>query len=1166
MVTCDSCGSENKADHSFCSNCGSALRRACPSCGTENEPQNNFCFNCGAGLSGVEAPQVGVTVETDPVSDPGERRLVSVMFADLVGFTTYSEGRDPEDVRDMLTHFYEECREIVGRHGGETDKFIGDAVMGVWGAVEANEDDAERATRAALELVDMVEGLGRELGVPELAARAGVLSGPASVGSGGNDKGLVVGDLVNTASRLQSLAPAGGVYVGGATRDLVGNAIEFRSVGEQQVKGKEQPVDVFEAVRVLALSTARTSADVLEGPFVGRDDELRLLKDQLHATGRDSRARMVSIMGEAGIGKSRLAVELIRYIDGIEEVIYYHQGRSPSYGDGVSFWALGEMIRQRAGITEGEDAAKARMKLRTTVAEFVPTEEDRLWIEPRLAAVLGLAPSPPGERAEHFAALRSFFQAIARRGTVLMVFEDLHWADEGLLDFIEELVERTTSDPILILCLARPELLERRRDWAIGRKRTLSMHLSRLDEESMRELLAGLAPGLPPAMVDRIAERTAGVPLHAVEFVRMLLNSGQLIRGGDGFEFAGSEEQMPIPDSVSAIIGARIDRLDSAAQSILRDASVLGLTFSLPALSELQEKAQAEIEPVLQDLVRREVLEFDENPRSPERGQYRFLQGLIREVTYGRLSRQERVTRHLAVAEMFDRFEDPELAGVIASHYADAVDADPGNEELVGRACDAVVEAAERAVSLKSDAQAALLYERAAPMTSDAGERDSLRLEAASCFERTGRADRGVTIAREVLAQCRDRGDRRGEMRALTTLVRIQSANFEAGEAADLALDLYENIEPTADPDWIALAEETSKVLMLAERTEESIQVAEAVIPMMEDLEMVEELLDTLISKGSALTFSGGMLEGAALLLGVAAMAEDRGLLHTRLRALNNLGATTQYDKPHDPVAYEVLDGLAERIGDENWAVRSHFFASLSLTDDGQLDEALERISAAEELDLSEFWADSIQLSRLRAEVYGRGPDEESLERMFEIWDKYADTDDPQLSSAIRSQRARILFDFGRLEEALAVGKSGGELKPNYPYGIEAAVFSAALLRDKDSLEELQTLLGERHPRGRACRGLARMATAFLLALAGDHQGAEREFLDGEELWANTVALRSIACASAVVAVLLGPETEFGSTKGEQARQLFEDNGLQVYLDVLMSEVPASIDSSDLAV
>jgi class 3 adenylate cyclase len=1151
MVTCDKCGADNAADHSFCPECGSALNRVCPNCQTENAFTNKFCFNCGTPLS---APEVDRAPE--PSADPGERRLVSVLFADLVGFTSFSEGRDPEDVRGMLTRYYEKCREIIGRYGGTTDKFIGDAVMGVWGAVGAHEDDAERATRAALELVDMVSGLGEELGIPELSARAGVLSGEASVGSGGNEQGLVVGDLVNTASRLQSIAPPGGVYVGAGTRDLAEGAIEFRQVGEHVVKGKDVPVDVFEAVRVVALSTARTTGDLLEGPFVGRHDELRLLKDQLHATSRETRARMVSIIGEAGIGKSRLSVELIRYIDGITEPIYYHRGRSPSYGEGVSFWALGEMIRQRGGITEGEDPGKARTKLRAMVAEFVPSEDDQRWIEPRLAAVIGLAPNPPGDRSEHFAALRAFFQAIAEKGATLMVFEDLHWADEGLLDFIEELVERTTSSPILVLCLARPDLLERRPTWVASRKRSLTMHLSRLDDESMRQLVAGLAPGLPEAMVSRIAERAAGVPLHAVEFIRMLLNTGQLARAGEGFVFSGEDAEIPIPDSVSAIIGARIDRLGGEAQSILRDASVLGLTFTLDSLARVSGQAPRQVEAVLADLARQEILEFDENPRSPERGQYRFVQGLIREVAYGRLSRQERVSRHLAVAEMFESSGEPELAGVVASHYADAVETDPGNEELVKRACRAVVDAAERAEELKSDAQAANLYQRAADMAAEVDEQNSLRLAAAQCLSRTGRQDKGLILAREVRDWARDTGDIAMEMRAVTTMSLIMSATFEAEEAAALTSELYRRVTPSPDPEWIALAQETSRSLFLADRAEESIEVAETALPFMEELEAMEALLDTLINKGTALLFTSHVIEGSTILRGVAEMAGDRDLLGHKLRAVNNLAAGSQFDVYSHSESKELLDELTQRLGNEAWVVRGHFFAAMGAVDRGSLEEALERISAGEEFDLSEFWADSYEMAKGRVFLLRDGYDDEILGRVTTLFDKYWDAEDPQLRNGMRAGMAQVLLNAGRLDDSLAIARDTETLASSYPAGAEVGVLAAAQLRDEAGLESLLAKVEKGHPRGRASRGLARLAKSYLAALRGDQETAEKEFIECEELWAKTNTPMTLAYARAVLAIVLGVDREFVQTKLAEARSFFEQSGIRGHLEGVMTRVP----------
>lgn len=1165
MVTCGNCGTENPSGHAFCSQCGHALSRACPSCGTANDPTNRFCFTCGTGLvSDAQTPATSSAPAPRPVDDAGERRLVSVVFADLVGFTTFSEHRDPEDVRAMLTHYYEQCREIIGRYGGTTDKFIGDAVMGVWGAVAAHEDDAERATRAALELVGMVAGLGSELGIAELAARAGVLSGEASVGSGGNAHGLVVGDLVNTASRLQSIAPPGSVFVGQSTKDLVGSTIEFTPVGEQHVKGKEIPVAVFHAVRVLALSTARRGGELTDGPFVGRDDELRILKDQLHAAGREGKARMVSVIGEGGIGKTRLSQELVRYIDGITEDIYYHSGRSPSYGDGVTFWALGEMIRHRAGIVEGEDAAKSRLKLRTTVAEFAPTEEDQRWIEPRLAAVIGLAPMPPGDRSELFAALRAFFQAVAGSGTVLMVFEDLHWADDGLLDFVEELVERTTNHPILVLCLTRPELLDRRPDWAAARKRSLTMHLSRLDEASMRLLVAGLAPGIPASLADRIAERTAGIPLHAVEFVRMLLNTGQLVREGSEFRFIGSDDQLSIPDTVSAIIGARLDRLDAVDLAAIQDAAVLGLSFTLADLAAVRGVVPEDIERRLRDLVRREILELEEDPRSPERGQYRFVQSLIREVAYGRLSKSERVSRHLEVAKRFEELDDPELAGVIASHYADAAESDPNNAELRDRARTAVVAAAGRAATLHSDKQAADLYLRAIEMTEDPDDADRLRLQAMESMLSASLYDESVAMGWAVLDRARAEGNTRLEILTATALAKILASGFESDKAVEVILPVYEVTPQTPDVTWARLAGETSRALMLVNRAAESVVIADAAIPVMEQLDLTEELLEALVNKGSSLANSGRWIEGSAILRGAADLAGRLDMTIVKLRALNNLLSSTLNDNQVDRETSEEIANLIQRLGNQSWSERFSYVLADEYTFAGRFDEAMVEIHKVLDTATWEFIRDSVEHIETRIRLLRDGVDDEGLASLMAFNEKYQTTDDPQLLQhiAFGTQWDLILAEDYAGVVAIATEMQGADIV--YPTITEAGILAAAVVGDQDALERFTDHIVAEYPRGRACRGLIGIATAFGAALRGDTDEAIAGFAEADDVWVDVMDPTRVAFARATMAILLGPDQPMGVAWGEQARHFFAEHGMKAYLDGIIQRVPAAPSATEL--
>ncbi len=406
-VLCAACGTANEAGRKFCGECGSSLATACAECGTPNAAGVKFCGECGAALTSAAAPGLAPSAASAPAA---ERRLVSVLFADLVGFTTVSEGRDAEEARELLSRYFETARTIVDRYGGTIEKFIGDAVMAVWGTPAATEDDAERAVRAALELVATIPELHAGL-----EARAGVLTGEAAVTLGAEGQGMVAGDLVNTASRIQSAAQPGTVLVGDATRGATEAAIAFEDGGVHELKGKAEPMQVWRAVRVVANRGGEGRSAGLEAPFVGRDRELRIVKDLFQASADERRAHLVLVSGSAGIGKSRLAWEFEKYIDGLTADIWWHRGRCLSYGEGVAYWALAEMVRGRARILESEDAATASAKLTASIAEHVPDEEDRDWIEPRLAHLLGLADAS-FERDELFAGVAPLLRAPRRRG------------------------------------------------------------------------------------------------------------------------------------------------------------------------------------------------------------------------------------------------------------------------------------------------------------------------------------------------------------------------------------------------------------------------------------------------------------------------------------------------------------------------------------------------------------------------------------------------------------------------------------------------------------------------------------------------------------------------------------------------------------------------------
>ncbi|HVQ23188.1 MAG TPA: adenylate/guanylate cyclase domain-containing protein, partial [Candidatus Saccharimonadia bacterium] len=426
-MICASCGTENLVGARFCMECASPFTTTCASCGATNLPAAKFCSECATPMSGA-LPRATAAIASGqesaglrPPEATAERRIVSVLFADLVGFTAYSAERDAEEVRDLQNRYFATVTETIRRYGGTIEKFIGDAVMALWGAPVAYEDDAERAVRAALDLVDAVRGLG-----PSIEVRAGIVTGEAAVTVGALNQGMVSGDMVNTASRLQSVAPPSTVLVGEATQRAAAGAIVFEAAADQVLKGKVSPVPAWRALRVVAQRGGVGRSEALEAPFVGRDEELRQLKDLFHATGREGRPRLVSVIGPAGIGKSRLAWEFLKYIDGLVERVWWHDGRSPAYGEGITFWALGEMVRGRAGLQEDADEPTTRAAIATILEEHVPDTTERAWIEPALLSLLGIDAGVTSQQL--FGAWRTFFERLAASDPVVMVFEDLHHA------------------------------------------------------------------------------------------------------------------------------------------------------------------------------------------------------------------------------------------------------------------------------------------------------------------------------------------------------------------------------------------------------------------------------------------------------------------------------------------------------------------------------------------------------------------------------------------------------------------------------------------------------------------------------------------------------------------------------------------------------------------
>ena len=872
-MICPNCGSENRAGAKFCNECATPFVGPCTQCGFANPPAAKFCSECASPLTA----SAGRTVAASPVppatdtagrgGDPvAERRLVSILFADLVGFTPFAEERDAEDVRETLSRYFDLSREVIDRYGGTVEKFIGDAVMAVWGAPVAREDDAERAVRAALELVDAVTTLG-----PAIQARCGVLSGEAAVTLGATNQGMVAGDIVNTASRIQSAAAPGTVLVGETTQRAAAQSLVFEEAGEQVLKGKTEPILTWRAVRVVSERGGRNRSEALEAPFVGRDEELRQVKDLFHATQREGKPRLVSVIGPGGIGKSRLAWEFLKYIDGLAGQVWWHAGRSPAYGDGITFWALGEMVRGRAGLLETDDEATSQEKIAAAVEQHVPDAEERRWIQAALLALLGFEADISSDQL--FAAWRTFFERMAATSPVVMVFEDLHHADTGTLDYIDHLMEWSRTVPITVITLARPELLEKRPDWGAGKRTFASIHLEPLPPEEMHRLLAGLVPGLPSRAADAIVERADGIPLYAVETVRMLLAQGQLVLEEGAYRPTADLDDIAVPQTLTSLIAARLDGLEPADRALIEDAAVLGQSFTVAGLSAVSGVDSADLEPRLRTFIRRELLVLEADARSPELGQYSFMQSLIREVAYNTLAKKDRKVRHLAAARFFESLGTDELAGGLAGHYLSAQRLAVDQQEadaLAAQARIALRGAAGRAASLGSHEQAVKFLEQALEVASSAEDRVELHTRAQSSAEHG--LDPAI-VERHALGRLeasREWGDRPAIASAIANHASVVQGWLgtpqRAVEILEAAWAEFSDLEQT--PEGVRLMAALGAGHSGSMNMEVALGWVDRYMPIAERLDLMEEIATGLIGRGQVLMKMNRAREALVLLRG----------------------------------------------------------------------------------------------------------------------------------------------------------------------------------------------------------------------------------------------------------------------------------------------------------
>jgi len=834
----------------------------CPACGQETPEGFPRCANCGAELGGEQAARE-------------ERKVVTVLFCDLVGSTAQAEGMDPEDVRARLSRYHEHVRSELERFGGTVEKYIGDAVMALFGAPTAHEDDPERAVRAALAIRDWAQEEGT------LEVRLGITTGEALISLGARPEageGMASGDVVNTGARLESAASTNGILVDDTTYRATEHVFDYREADPVEAKGKSEPVPVWEPMAARALVGVELRP---ETPLVGRERERDRLVDALERIKREAAPQVVTLVGVPGIGKSRLVAELFVAVDEDPDIIFWRQGRSLPYGEGVAFWAFAEMVKAQAGVLNSDSTETAAEKLHEAVAAVLDAD-DVTWVEARLQPLLGL-----GERAEDrdesFAAWRRFVEALAEQRPLILVFEDLHWADDDLLDFVDYLVDWATGIPLLVVGTARPELLDRRPGWGGGKRNATTISLSPLGDVETAQLIAGLLdrPVLPAETQEELLRRAGGNPLYAEQFARMLAERG---------------ETGELPETIQGIIAARLDGLEAQEKALLQDASVVGKVFWTGALEAVSGVGGRDAERLLHGLERKEFVRRERRSSVEGETEHAFAHLLVRDVAYSQIPRRARAERHRAAAEWMEslgRTED--RAELLAYHYLSALElsqaAGIDTAPIEKAARDALVDAGDRAGSLNSFASSDHFYRAALELTPDEdATRPYIILRAARHTWGPGSrwADRETFAS--AISGFLAVGDSEAAAEAKMLLA---GAIWNEGDSAGAAAEIREAVELLAEEPpsrvKVMVLSDQARYAMLSRHDDDAIRLAREGLELAEQLGL-ESLRATLLNTIGTCRVDEGDLGGFDDLEKALAIAQeivDPGEIH---RAYNNLG------------------------------------------------------------------------------------------------------------------------------------------------------------------------------------------------------------------------------------------------------------------------------------
>jgi len=1141
-MLCPSCSAATNAGDRFCANCGSALEQRCGTCGTVLPEDARFCPSCGTSLTDSE-----VGDQDDHAGE--ERKVVSVVFADLVGFTASSDGADPEDVRRRVQPFHTALREVVEGFGGRIEKLMGDGVLAVFGAPVAHEDDAERAVRASLQIQERVDQLS---GADGMQARVAVGTGEAMVLVEGTttDREGLIGDVVNTASRLQGEAPPGTVLVDDATHRATRRAFRYEERPPVAVKGKSEPLSVWVAIEPVA----RLGADLEDdgATLVGRTSELSLLIDAFTRGVEDRTSQIVTIVGEPGVGKSRMVRELRRHINELPDLIRWRQGRCLPYGEGITYWALGEVVKAQAGILETDTPGTAVGKLGVSLEPLLPEMDERTWVAGRLAALVGSDQEASADKAERFAAWHRYLAALGEQRPTVMVVEDLHWADANLVEFLAGVPEATRDTPLLLICTARPDFFESHPTWGSGQRNAITIHLEPLDAEATAQLLDELLAGenLDSDTRQMVLERSGGNPLWAQEFVRMLHD-----RTGDWGEMA-------IPETIQAVVASRIDLLDSDTKTVVQAASTVGKSFWVGAVAEMLADA-AGLDGNLRELARRELVRRERVSTVAGETEYAFTHSLVREVAYGQSPRSVRAERHFTTARWIEGIAGDRVgdrAEVIAHHDAEALRLASATElpdvtKFIEASFNSRVRAAEQVAHLNAPARR-LHLEAALELVPDGDSRRAqVLMDLGTALGDTGLVDQSIKITLEARSAFEEAGDleRWGHASAL-----LSTYYWIAGDPAEAERMLTDGVEKLQQiPPGSALADlyaqQAGRLWLRGDSIDEALEHVDRVRPI---VEVHGDLLSRrrLLSAESGSRFDAGDPSAVEVFRQVLRMAIESDESQPIGAAYLNLGEQLRTGWGIDEAISVHERGLEVAIQRRTYGVEQ--FIRYSLATDffmaGRFEDALEHIAAGLALPGAYPYIHvGFEAIRLQIETSRGGTGQAPLQEVDKMLADSIEMEDLQVIVPSLESAAWVHLMVGDESDALQHARGVVDRSGATRFLFDAFALPLWLLRRAGEIERISSLLDELRrfdmPRPRAL-----IAVVEALVLEASDPTAALEQLDAAVI--DLIDLGHVIAAvfglsdEVRIARDLGDDDRAASLL-DRARDLLEDAGAEPFLE-----------------